>query len=217
MSYEAQIAGVADHDPKENFVVAMIQRILKKISLSDIRKKRALFAEVIKDFISLDQSEGPIYNGGGSGSVCSTPKDLLVNEITIGSGILAPGLFQHYEDLDIKAAMFFSLPVVRKPNDRVVCLYSGGYMASGALSPSKQPRLFWPQGFSLRSSEGLGEVQSPVLAEHCVDSVDLGDPFFFYPAKSGEIMERFSHIELFSADKSLKSILTYRGEGFHFG
>jgi D-serine deaminase-like pyridoxal phosphate-dependent protein len=90
MSYEAQIDGVADQDPKDNFVVAMIQRILKKLSLSDIRKKRALFANVIKDFIPADQSEGYIYNCGGSGSVSSTPNDLLVNEITIGSGILAP-------------------------------------------------------------------------------------------------------------------------------
>ena len=56
------------------------------------------------------------WNGGGSGSVESTVADPVVTEVAAGSGLLVPGLFDHYRSFAPRPAAFFGLRVSRKPS-----------------------------------------------------------------------------------------------------
>ena len=215
MSYEAQIAGVADRDPRESWHVAAVKRFLKARSLQKISSVRKQVADSLPDLLSSMN----ILNGGGSGSVGSTGHDPLVNEVTIGSGILCPALFEHYTGLAIEPAIAFALPVVRRPEPNIATLFAGGYIASGSSGANKQPRLFYPGGWSLVANEGFGEVQTP-LKKKSATTPDLrvGDTCFFVPAKSGEVMERFQRIYSATLDGKpqidmQKSFKTYRGHG----
>ena len=54
------------------------------------------------------------------GSVESTVADPVVTEVAAGSGLLVPGLFDHYESFDPRPAAFFGVPVVRRPGGGLV-------------------------------------------------------------------------------------------------
>lgn len=222
MSYEAQIAGIADNDPRENFLKSWIMRTLKRIAMGAISKQRTAIKRFLTQELSLDL-QTLLLNGGGSGSVESTAKDELINEITIGSGVLCPALFENYQGLPLKPALCFGLPVVRKPNEAIRTLYGGGYIASGAHSRTKQPKLFCPAGWAIVNNEGFGEVQTPLVRLNPqAKRLEIGDSAYFLPAKSGETMERFKEIRtaVFSDDiQILKSqtFKTYRGMGECFG
>ena len=46
--------------------------------------------------------------------------DPVVTEVAAGSGLLVPGLFDHYLSFEPRPAAFFGVPVVRRPGDGVV-------------------------------------------------------------------------------------------------
>ena len=50
------------------------------------------------------------WNAGGSGSVEATAADPSVTEIAAGSGLLVPGLFDHYQSFTPRPAAFYGLP-----------------------------------------------------------------------------------------------------------
>jgi D-serine deaminase-like pyridoxal phosphate-dependent protein len=222
MSYEAQIAGIADRDPRENWVIAAFQRLLKKISKNRIYDYRARLHERLQNELPLDDPNF-ILNGGGSGSVASSSRSPLVNEVTMGSGILCPSLFENYDHLNLEPAIFYSTPVVRKPQNRIRTVYSGGYVSSGSISGTKQPKILYPKGWNYTATEGGGEVQTPLLmSKNTKTDLQLGDQVFFSPAKSGEVMERFVELQYGDFDDQMKgsdlqSFLTYRGLGVCFG
>jgi hypothetical protein len=187
-----------------------------------IPRIRRFRRELASEFTARDLNDLPVFNGGGSGSVCSTSADELVNEVTIGSGILCPALFSDYSSLDIDSAIAYATPVVRKPSENIVTCYAGGYVASGAVSENKQPLLFWPSSWKVTRNEGVGEVQTPLIkSAQNAQELNLGDLVFFRPAKSGEVMERFSEIQCGKLSTNppevdSQSFKTYRGHGVCF-
>jgi hypothetical protein len=155
--------------------------------------------------------------------VITSSRSPLVNEVTLGSGILCPSLFENYDKLDLEPAIFYSTPVVRKPQNGIRTVYSGGYVSSGAISGTKQPKILYPQGWRYSNTEGGGEVQTPLIkSKYAKADLQLGDQVFFSPAKSGEIMERFVELQFgdfnsqMQGDELLK-FPTYRGLGACFG
>src|SRR5690625_7265573 len=81
MGYEAQIAGVVDAAPKQ-FFKNLIVRLLKNISLKQIKEKRIqIFAKMKEENIDVR-----FINGGGTGSLHHTSKEASVTEVTVGSG-----------------------------------------------------------------------------------------------------------------------------------
>jgi D-serine deaminase-like pyridoxal phosphate-dependent protein len=202
MGYEAQIAGVVDkHHPSIKF--------LKTISIKKLKTKRAQVIELLK-------SEGHhlhFVNGGGTGSLSSTSKEEGVTEITVGSGFFAPHLFDHYENLKLNPALFFSLPIVRKPQAGIYTALGGGYIASGSIDPLKAPLPYLPKGAKLLKHEGAGEVQTPFNYE---GELELGDLLIMRHAKSGEVCERFNEIHLIKDKAYLGAVKTYRGQGQAF-
>ena len=86
-----------------------------------------------------------------------------MTEVTAGSGLYGPTLFDAYRAFDVRPAALFALPVVRKPSPASATVLGGGYLASGAAGADRLPRPVLPAGLRLDRAEGAGEVQTPVL------------------------------------------------------
>ncbi|HMT49973.1 MAG TPA: amino acid deaminase/aldolase, partial [Dietzia sp.] len=104
MFYEAQVAGVPDDVRGVGLVKALSMRRLLGL--------RAAVAATITD---LTGQRPEIVNSGGSGSVAESAADPAVTEVTAGSGLYVPGLFDHYRSFTPRPSLFFALPAVRTP------------------------------------------------------------------------------------------------------
>lgn len=207
MGYEAQIAGVGDNVPGNRAKNALIYR-LKQRSISDVARRRAEFLELLELYgFSLR-----FVNGGGTGSIATTREESGVTEITVGSGFYAPTLFDNYRDFHYQPAAGFAIEIVRLPKKTIYTCLGGGYIASGAIGPEKQPQPYLPQGAKLDALEGAGEVQTPIRYKGEI-ALSIGDPIFMRHSKAGELCERFTHLYLVRNGAIEKQITTYRGDG----
>jgi D-serine deaminase-like pyridoxal phosphate-dependent protein len=202
MTYEAQIAGL----PDSNIAV----RLVKKASAAEITKRRRQVLEAVRSVVGKLE----IVNSGGSGSIEVSIADPAVTEVTAGSGLYVPTLFDHYRAFTPRPALFFATSVLRKPTPSIATVFAGGYIASGPTGPSRAPKPVWPDGLRLIGTEGTGEVQTPLSG---AAEVEIGDRVWFRHAKAGELCERFDRIHLVDSDGTRTTVPTYRGEGNCFG
>ncbi len=202
MTYEAQIAGL----PDSNIAV----RLVKKASAAEIGRRRGAVVEAVRSVAGQLQ----IVNSGGTGSIEVSTGDAAVTEVTAGSGLYAPTLFDDYRAFTATPSLFFALPVVRKPADRIATLFGGGYIASGPAGASRVPKPVWPIGLRLIGTEGAGEVQTPLTG---AAQLRIGDRVWMRHAKAGELCERFDRVHMVDGDGKRTSVPTYRGEGKCFG
>ena len=79
--------------------------------------------------------------------------DPYITELTSGSGLFMPTLFDSYDAFESTPAAFYALSVVRKPAPNIATLFSGGYAASGAAGKSRLPTPTWPEGLSVIGTE----------------------------------------------------------------
>lgn len=207
MTYEGQVAGVPDDVPGQRAKSLIIRR-LKAASIAQLAERRAQIAATLADVAELE-----FWNGGGSGSVESTSADPTVTEIAAGSGLLVPGLFDHYESFEPRPSAFFGLPVVRRPGDGVVTVAGGGLIASGATGKDRSPIPWAPPGLQLTGLEGAGEVQTPLTGTGAA-GLAIGDIVWFRHAKAGELAEHTNLVHLIEDDHVVDSVPTYRGLGF---
>ena len=133
MTYEGQVAGVPDDVPHQR-AKSLVVRKLKSASIAQLEERRAEIARQLRDVADLE-----FWNAGGSGSVESTVADPVVTEVAAGSGLLVPGLFDHYQSFEPRPAAFFGVPVVRRPADGVVTVAGGGFIASGPTGKDRAP------------------------------------------------------------------------------
>lgn len=203
MFYDAQIAGLPDS--------SAAVRLVKKRSAAELLERRSKVVAAVREHGDLR-----IVNGGGTGSLEVSGTDPVITELTAGSGLFSPGLFDGYDAFESRPAAFFALDVVRKPTDDIATLFSGGYIASGPAQKNRQPYPTWPEGLSLLGAEGAGEVQTPVKGRAARD-LQLGDRVLLRHAKAGEMCERFDSVTIVTADESVDTVPTYRGEGRNFG
>jgi len=209
MSYEAQIAGVGDAPPGHP-VRSVALRAVQSLSASELAQRRAEIVEAVQSVASLE-----FVNGGGTGSIESTTGEAAVTEVTAGSGLYGPTLFDAYRTFDPRPAAMFALSVVRKPRTGVATVLGGGYLASGPGDRSRLPAPYLPTGLKLDRQEGAGEVQTPVLGE-TADDLHIGDRVYFRHAKAGELCERFDRLHLIDGGRVVEEVPTYRGEGHCF-
>ncbi|MFD6388942.1 amino acid deaminase/aldolase [Nocardia sp. NPDC060259] len=202
MTYEAQIAGLPDSNPAV--------RVVKRLSAVEIGRRRGQVLDAVR------MVTGPleIVNSGGTGSIEVSITDPDVTEVTAGSGLYVPTLFDHYRSFTPRPALFFATPVLRKPTPTIATVFAGGYIASGPAGPSRVPLPVWPAGLKLLGSEGAGEVQTPLAGGA---ELEIGDRVWFRHAKAGELCERFDQIHLVDESGSRTTVPTYRGEGQCFG
>jgi len=209
MGYEAQIAGVSDQMPSQRLQNMAIS-FMKKKSIIAVKERRE---EIVKALRS-DGFSSLFVNGGGTGSMASTVKEPVVTEITVGSGFYSPLLFDSYKEFRYEPALYFALPIVRKPTTNIYTCLGGGYVASGIPGKDKLPQPVIPEGAKLLALEAAGEVQTPVFFDKY--PLHIGDPIIFRASKAGEICERFTEIGCYSAGKLVERYETYRGDGVCF-
>jgi D-serine deaminase-like pyridoxal phosphate-dependent protein len=209
MSYEAHIAGLGDAPPGRRVYGAAI-RAMQRASARELAARRAAVVAAVRTIAALE-----FVNGGGSGSVERTAAEPAVTEVTAGSGLYGPTLFDAYRAFAPRPAALFALAVVRKPTPATATVLGGGYPASGAAGTDRLPRPALPGGLRLDRLEGAGEVQTPVLGPAARD-LALGDRVWFRHAKAGELCERFNTLHLVRGDEVVEAVPTYRGEGQAF-
>ncbi|WP_436700960.1 amino acid deaminase/aldolase [Nocardioides sp. BYT-33-1] len=215
MTYEGQVAGVPDAVPRQRAKSAIVRK-LKQLSVAQLHVRRTAIAEaldVVKgqgDFTGLE-----FWNAGGSGSIESSAADPVVTEVTAGSGLLAPTLFDHYEAFSPAPAAFFGLPVTRRPSAAVATVHGGGLIASGPTGADRAPTPWAPAGLALTGLEGAGEVQTPLVGASAA-ALAIGDLVWFRHAKSGEPFEHGRRVLLLQGDRFVEEVATYRGHGLAF-
>jgi D-serine deaminase-like pyridoxal phosphate-dependent protein len=203
MFYEAQIAGMPDS--------SAAVRLVKRRSAGELARRRGAVVAAVEAVV------GPleIVNSGGTGSLEISSADPVVTEVTAGSGLYVPTLFDNYRAFQPRPALYFALPVVRRPAPRIATLFGGGYVASGPAGKSRVPKPV-TAGLELIGAEGVGEVQTPVRGD-AADALNVGDRVWFRHAKAGELCERFDTVHFVQDGVITQSTPTYRGEGKTFG
>lgn len=210
MGYEAQVAGVGDTTPGQGAKNALI-RVLKRRSVALAARRRAAIVGALRDRGAALR----LVNGGGTGSLESTTREACITEVTVGSGIFAPTLFDAYAAFRYQPAAGFAIPIVRQPRPDIYTCLGGGYVASGSAGPEKLPQPFLPAGARLLPLEGAGEVQTPVIYTG-PELLQPGDPIFMRHAKAGELCEHFNTLLLVAGGAVVGELPTYRGEGMAF-
>ncbi|MGI5188300.1 amino acid deaminase/aldolase [Promicromonospora sp. CA-289599] len=207
MFYEAQVAGLPDTSPAV--------RLVKRLSMREVNDRRVRILAAVRDAVG---QEVELVNAGGTGSIEVSGGAPGVTEVTAGSGLYMPGLFDGYRSFRPRPAAFFGLDVVREPAPGWVTAFGGGYVASGKAGAARVPRLFTP-GYALNGPEGVGEVQTPLRVTRGASGAGLriGDRVWLRHAKAGEMMERFDQVHLVRGDKIVETVPTYRGEQKNFG
>jgi D-serine deaminase-like pyridoxal phosphate-dependent protein len=206
MTYEGQVAGVPDDVPSQR-ARSLVVRRLKVASMSQLAERRHMIADRLAQLVELE-----FWNAGGSGSVEASSADPAVTEVAAGSGLLVPGLFDHYQSFTPRPAAFFGLPVTRKPSAAMATVHGGGLIASGVVGDDRAPIPWAPPGLHLTSLEGAGEVQTP-LTGHPAALLRIGDLVWFRHAKSGELFEHTNTVRLLRGEEFVDEVPTYRGCG----
>ncbi len=202
MAYEAQIAGVGNR----RAAVAAMQRA----SLGELAERRAAAVAAVSEIAPLR-----FVNAGGTGSLERVAGDPDVTELSAGSGLLGPALFDGYRAFRPQPAALFALPVVRRPAPDLVTVLGGGYVASGPPGRDRLPSVHEPAGLRLLRAEGAGEVQTP-LRGPAARGLRIGDRVWMRHAKAGELCERFGRLQLLCGDSLVGTAATYRGQGQTF-
>ncbi|WP_207208873.1 amino acid deaminase/aldolase [Nocardioides oleivorans] len=209
MTYEGQVAGVQDDVPDQRTKSLLVRR-LKQASMAQLEVRRREIADALARITDLE-----FWNGGGSGSVEATAADGAVTEIAAGSGLLVPGIFDHYASFEPHPAAFFGLRVSRKPSPAMATVHGGGLIASGATGEDRSPVPWAPPGLHLTGLEGAGEVQTP-LTGHPAALLHIGDLVWFRHAKSGELFEHVRDVHLVSGEAVTGVVPSYRGHDLAF-
>lgn len=223
MAYES-ILSLTDRNPHKNFLMNAAAWLVRQASASYTAKIRAGVPQVFADA----GVELKIFNGGGTPSINFTAnEDSGLTELTFGSGILNPALFDYYQNLKsimLKPSLFFAIPVSRSSDQNYVTAYEGGYPASGPAGQDRLPIVVAPAGIKPTENEGYGEVQTPFNVTFI--KPEVGDPIICRPPKSGELAKSFKSYYTFFKTKDPEKpndnkyekliVKTYRGYGKQF-
>jgi len=209
MTYEGQVAGVPDDAPGQR-ARSLVVRRLKAASLRQLGERRRAVADALAEVAPLE-----LWNAGGSGSVAESAADPVVTEVSAGSGLLVPTLFDHYRSFRPRPASYVGLPVVRRPAPDVVTVHGGSLVASGPAGADRLPTPWAPPGLRLTRLEGAGEVQTPLTGTGA-GLLAIGDLVWFRHAKSGEPFEHTTSVQLLAGDAFVDEAPTYRGHGLAF-
>jgi D-serine deaminase-like pyridoxal phosphate-dependent protein len=209
MTYEGQVAGVPDDVPGQR-LRSLAVRGVKAAALRQLRRRRREVDEALAEV--RDTAGSWFWNAGGTGSLESSAADPAVTEVTAGSGLLGPHLFDQYRGFRPVPAMYFGVPVVRRPAHGIVTVAGGGFVASGAPGRDRSPLPWAPPGLELTGLEGAGEVQTPLHGPGA-DLLQVGDLVWFRHAKAGEAAEHANSVHLVSGSSLVDVVPTYRGLG----
>ena len=157
MAYEAHIAGVGDAPPGRRAYGAAV-RAMQRASARELAARRSAVVAAVAAVAPLE-----FVNGGGTGSIRAHAAEAAVTEVTAGSGLYGPTLFDALPRLRTCARRPSSrCRSCASPRRASSTVLGGGYLASGAAGADRLPRPVLPAGLRLDRAEGAGEVQTPV-------------------------------------------------------
>jgi D-serine deaminase-like pyridoxal phosphate-dependent protein len=212
MMYEAQIAGLGDRPPGRALRSLAI-RAVQELSARELAARCQAVVETVERALAhAGRPPLQLVNGGGTGSLERSSSERALSEVTAGSGLYGPTLFDAYRSFSPRPAALFALPVVRRPAPGVVTALGGGYLASGPADSARLPRPYLPPGLRLDRQEGAGEVQTPLIGP-AADRLAIGDRVYMRHAKAGELCERFASLYVLDGEQIVEELPTYRGEG----
>jgi D-serine deaminase-like pyridoxal phosphate-dependent protein len=206
-TYEGQVAGVPDEVPRHPVRSALVRRV-KTASAARLADRRAQIASALHEAVG----ELDLWSAGGSGGIESSVADPVVTEVTAGSGLLVPGLSDHYRAFRPLPAAYVGLRVARRPSPSVATVDGGGLVASGPTGSDRSPLPWAPPGLRLTGREGAGEVQTP-LAGPGASALLVGELVWFRHARAGEVAERVDRAHLLQGSEIVDVVPTYRGAG----
>jgi D-serine deaminase-like pyridoxal phosphate-dependent protein len=206
MGYEAQVAGLGNA-PVGSPVRGVLLRAVQKASMAELLERRQEAVATVREVADLE-----FVNGGGTGSLEATGRDRSVTELTAGSGLFGPHLFDNYAHFSPAPAAAFALSVVRRPAPDRVTLLGGGWIASGPPAADRLPQIAWPQGLKMVAREGAGEVQTPVVGPAAA-RLKVADRVWLRHTKAGELCEHVDSLSVVDGGEVAGEVRTYRGEG----
>lgn len=201
MAYEGQVASVADGLPGP---VGAVKRWLRTKSMTDLAPRRRACVEAAREVADIE-----FVNGGGTGSLQESAAEGTLTELAAGSGFYTPAIFDDFTGINHKAAAFFVCQVSRVPAPGWATVNSGGWIASGPPAKDRVPVPVWPAGLSYSSTEGAGEVQTPLRGA----DLEVEDLVWFRHAKAGEMTENVDRLLAVGHD-GVDVWDTYRGQGW---
>jgi D-serine deaminase-like pyridoxal phosphate-dependent protein len=212
MMYEAQIAGLGD-SPPGRVLRSLAIRAIQSLSARELIERRQAVVDAVEGVLArAGRAPLELVNGSGTGSLERSSRERALSELTAGSGLYGPTLFDAYRSFTPRPAALFALPVVRRPGPGVVTALGGGYLASGPADSARLPRPHLPAGLRLDRQEGAGEVQTPLIGD-AADRLAIGDRVYMRHAKAGELCERFARLYVLDGEAIVDQLPTYRGEG----
>jgi D-serine deaminase-like pyridoxal phosphate-dependent protein len=207
MSYESQIAGLANRPPGSPLRGRVIDW-MQSNSAQELVARRGQVVAAVRELAELE-----FVNGGGTGSLEFTASDSSVTEIAAGSGLFGPHLFDGYSRFQPAPAAAFALSVVRKPTPDTATLLGGGWIASGPPGRDRLPQPEWPAGLEFIAREMAGEVQTPLTG---AGALSIGDRVWMRHSKAGELSEHVNELAVVCDGEIVEMMPTYRGEGKAF-
>ena len=201
MAYEGQVASVADGLPGP---VGAVKRWLRSKSMADLAPRRRACVAAAREVADIE-----FVNGGGTGSLQESAAEGTLTELAAGSGFYTPAIFDDFTGINHKAAAFFVCQVSRVPAPGWATFNSGGWIASGPPAKDRVPVPVWPAGLSYSSTEGAGEVQTPLRGA----DLEVEDLVWFRHAKAGEMTENVDRLLAVGHD-GVDVWDTYRGQGW---
>lgn len=201
MAYEGQVASVADGLPGP---VGAVKRWLRSKSMADLAPRRRACVAAAREVADIE-----FVNGGGTGSLQESAAEGTLTELAAGSGFYTPAIFDDFTGINHKAAAFFVCQVSRVPAPGWATVNSSGWIASGPPAKDRVPVPVWPAGLSYSSTEGAGEVQTPLRGA----DLSVEDLVWFRHAKAGEMTENVDRLLAVGHD-GVDVWDTYRGQGW---
>ncbi len=153
MGYEAQIAGVPDRVPGQALMNSVI-RILKAYSarVSSLRRRRLVQA-IRASGVTLRA-----VNGGGTGSMRRAGRDSALTELTIGSGLYGPTLFDQYQRYSYRPAAGLRWRLCARPARASSPALAAAMWPLAQLAQPSSPRRTCPS--AARSTRAKGPARS---------------------------------------------------------
>ncbi len=203
-AYAAQLSAPAPRG-LGGWLAAPFRGMMRARSAELAASRRREVAEALK----ADGHAISMVVGGSTGGLRSAAADASLTDVPVGEGLLCP-LRCDGGELDLRPALHFAMPVVRRPDaDHVTCR-GGGYISSGPVPGL--PAIVLPEGLQVTANDGWAQVQTPLRIVRG-EAPAIGAPVVCRPHRAAAVLERFNDVVVHQGTSVVEVVPTYRALG----